>query len=645
MNSVHGNFTELEQAVRAALETYSNVHRGSGHFSKASTALFEKARDIILECLELDKRKYTVIFCSPARASVLRAKLEPGSYTIVSSHDTGLCLGVSAIAVKKKALPKGVPFQAGGGTAKLVGPDWVKWAGAPDKFEAGTPAIINIIAFAKALSMVRNQKNIPFSDHTGEKLSAEKILYHDELEGYSGRELLGKLRQTLIGRNTLVPTTQGERPFINLDNAASTPSFEPVWEAVCRTWSQPLEVQKEVVEETRKVCSKFLGAPPDKYDLIFTSNATEAINLAAEKLSLESFPGTETVILTTLLEHSSNDLPWRIFPGPSMIRIGVDNEGMLDLNELEALMRAYNLDGLHGTKRIRLMAVSGASNVLGNYNKLEEISGIVHRYGARLLVDAAQMVAHRKVVIQAGGFDYLAFSAHKVYAPFGTGVLVVKKGLPGFSPAETEMIRSSGEENAAGIAALGKALILLDRIGLDLVLEEEQALTKYALHALTQIPGITIFGIKDPASELFSRKGGVIMFALKGIMANKLAKELAIQGGIGTRAGCHCAHLIIKHLLHFTPTLARIQRTIVTLFPMINLPGLLRISFGIQNSRKDIDELIVVLGKIQGKRGMSSAVKDAAKDQKERSLLPVAKVKRQMNGFVEAAAARVYSKG
>ncbi|MCX6284705.1 MAG: aminotransferase class V-fold PLP-dependent enzyme, partial [Bacteroidetes bacterium] len=407
MQSSPCNFSELERAVRAALETYSNVHRGSGHFSMATTKLFEQARDIILECLDLDKRKYTVIFCSPARASAIKAKLEPGSFTIVSSRDTGLCLGVCAIAVKREAIPKGIPFQAGGGTTKLIGKDWVKWADAPDRFEAGTPAIINIIAFAKAFSMIRQQKNTTFSDYTGGKLSAEDILYRDELENYSGNELLDKLKQTLIGKNTLVPTTGGEKPFINLDNAASTHTFEPVWEAVCKTWKQPLQVQQEIIEEARSICSKFLGAPQDKYDLIFTSNATEAINLAAEKLSLESFPGTDTVILTTLLEHSSNELPWRMYPGFSLIRLGVDDEGMVDLNELETLMSAYNRDGMHGKKRIRLVAVSGASNVLGIFNDLGEISRIVHRYGARLLVDAAQMVAHRKVDMQAGGYDYL----------------------------------------------------------------------------------------------------------------------------------------------------------------------------------------------------------------------------------------------
>lgn len=630
MNSstAKGGFEELERSGREALATYSNVHRGSGHNSMATTHLYEQARNIVLDYLGLEKKQYAVIFCSTAGSADLISKLGKENFKVLSGSDTGLCLGVTAVAVKRKALRSVTPFISGGGTATLIGHDWVLWADGPDRFEAGTPAIINVIAFAKALQIISRNGKTPFTNQSGASSSAKEILYNDGLESYSGRELLDKLRQTLIGRDIIVPTTKGERPFINLDNAASTPTFEPVWDVVCKTWKQPLEVQKEIMVEVRKLVSEFLGAPPENYELVFTSNATEAINLAAGKLGRESFPDTETVVLNTLLEHSSNELPWRTHPGLSLIRLGVDDEGMMDLAEMETLLREYNQDLKHGKQRIRLVAVSGASNVLGSFNNLEEISSIVHRYGARLLVDAAQMVAHRKVDMQAGDFDYLAFSAHKVYAPFGAGALLVKKGPPGFSPEETSAIRASGEENAAGIAALGKALYLLKRIGLDVIHEEEQELTAYALRKLAQVPGIKIFGIKDPGSPLFSRKGGVIMFALKEMMANRLAKELALKGGIGVRSGCHCAHLIIKHLLHFTPTLSWIQRTIVTLFPAIVLPGLLRISFGIENSPKDIDKLISVLEEIGAKTRIAS--------------VPLSEAKKQMKTFVGAAFVRVY---
>ena len=116
---------ELERGVHAALEMYANVHRGSGHNSMVSTHLFEQAREIVLEYLGLNKDKYTVIFCSPRRTEMLKVQLKPGSYQILSSQDIGLPLGVRALAVKRKVLPKGIPFQTGGRTARLVSPGWV----------------------------------------------------------------------------------------------------------------------------------------------------------------------------------------------------------------------------------------------------------------------------------------------------------------------------------------------------------------------------------------------------------------------------------------------------------------------------------------------------------------------------------------
>ncbi|MDO8689664.1 MAG: aminotransferase class V-fold PLP-dependent enzyme [Dehalococcoidia bacterium] len=642
MNEIAEAFTELERGVQAALETYSNVHRGSGHNSLASTHLFEQARDIVLEYLGLNKDKYVVIFSTPRRAELIKALLKPKSYQIVSSQDMGLPLGVRALVVERKALPRGVPFQTGGGTARLVSPEWVIWAKAPDKFEAGTPAIVNVIAFARALHLIQHFGKDAFQDSVAANLAAAEILYHDELEQYSGQELLAELKQALIGRSVRVPTVEGARPYINLDNGASTPTFTPIWNAVCQTWRQPRQVQQEIIHEVKSICAGVLGAPLAAYDVIFTSNTTEAINLTAESLGNESEQGIESVVLNTLLEHNSNELPWRMIPGFSLVRLPVDAEGFMDLNELETLLCAYNQKGQHGRKRIKLVAVSGASNVLGVCNNLAEISRIAHRDGARLLVDAAQLVAHRKVEMEGCGIDYLAFSAHKVYAPFGSGVLLVRKGLLNFSAAELELIRSSGEENVGGIAALGKALVLLQRIGLDLIQEEEQALTGRALRGLAQIPGLRIYGVRDPDSPRFAQKGGVIVFGLKGIMANRVAKELAERGGIGVRYGCHCAHLLIKRLLSINPLLARMQGLILTLFPRIVLPGLVRVSLGIENSEEDVDTLIHVLGKI-ARQPQTGRHRHIASTRDGTPISPQEDVQQQMNDFARAVARRVYT--
>jgi len=618
-------FAALERGVHAALETYANVHRGSGHNSMVSTHLFEQAREIVLDYLGLNNDQYVVIFCPPRRAEMLKAQLKPGSYQMVSSQDIGLPLGVSALAVKRQALPKGIPFQTGGGTARLVAPGWVIWAKPPDKFEAGTPAIVNIITFARALQLIQDFGKNVFQDVAAENLTASEILYHDELEQYSGPDLLAELRQTLIGQRLPVPTTEGTRPYINLDNAASTPTFTPIWNAARLTWRQPKPVQQAIVQEVKSICAGTLDASLASYDVIFTSNTTEAINLVAENLRYESEQDIEPVVINTLLEHNSNELPWRTLPGFSLLRLPVDAEGFVNLTGLETLLCAYNQKEQHGKKRIKLVAVSGASNVLGVYNNLAEISRIVHQYRARLLVDAAQLVAHRKVEMEEWGIDYLAFSAHKVYAPFGSGVLIARKELLHFSPAELAKIQASGEENVGGIAALGKVLVLLQRIGLDVIQVEEQALTTQALRGLAQIPGLEVYGIKDPASPEFAHKGGVIVFGLKNMMANRVAKELAERGGIGVRYGCHCAHMLIKHLLHIHPLLERFQGVIVTLFPQVSLPGLTRVSLGLENNEADIATLIQVLSQI--------ARQPQAKTN----------IQHQMDDFTKAAARRVYT--
>lgn len=595
-------FTSLEQCIYAALETYSNVHRGSGHNSVVSTRLYEGARKTVLEYLGLPGSLYSVIFCTPLRAAKLTAQLRGKDYKSVSSQDFGLAIGLTALAVKKSALPAGAPFETGGGTTRLMSKDWVLWAKGPDKFEPGTPAIINVIALAKALQLRGKPGQATTADHEKENLSTDEILYQDELRDYAGRQLLEQLRQTLIGRDMEVPTPDGSKPYINLDNSASTPTFVPVWNAFRKTMLQPDAVKKQIVKEVKSICAGFLGAPQSEYEVIFTSNTTEAINLAAESLGREFGPETEPVVINSLLEHSSNDLPWRMLPGGTLLRLSIDNEGFIDLKELESLLKAYNRDERFGKKRVRLVAISGASNVLGTCNDLTEISRIVHRYDARLLVDAAQLVAHREVKMEQTGIDYLAFSAHKIYAPFGTGALVVRKGLLVFSQSEMDQIRSSGEENAGGIAALGKALLLVQRIGMDSIADEESALIRRTLTGLASIPGLQTYGLSDPDSPVFHRKTGVMVFSLKGKMANQISRELAARSAIGTRYGCHCAHILIKHILGVSPGLETFQRRMLMVLPNLRLPGVARVSFGLQNTPQEVDTLIHSLIALTGNR-------------------------------------------
>jgi selenocysteine lyase/cysteine desulfurase len=190
-----------------------------------------------------------------------------------------------------------------------------------------------------------------------------------------------------------------------------------------------------------------------------------------------------------------------------------------------------------------------------------------------------------------------------------------------------ETIRTSGEENVGGIAALGKALVLLERIGLDGIQEEEQALTRRALRRLAQVPRMGLSGLKDPDSPKMAQKGGVIIFDLKEMMPSRVAKELAERGGIGVRYGCHCAHLVIKRLLHIPPVLELLQGVILTLLPRVSLPGVVRVSLGIENTEEDIDTLVRVLGNIARQPRVEA----------QRN------VQQQMDDLARAAAQRVYA--
>jgi len=640
-------FSKLEHAVYAALETYSNVHRGSGHYSMASTALFEHAREIVREHLGVRDNDSVVIFCTPHHLDTFKVHLKPTDYRVASSCDLGLPLGVKALAVKRESLPDGVPFQTGGGVVKLVSPGSIVWANAPDRFEAGTPGIVNVIAFAKALQLTKQFGRDMFKEQTEWTATAAEVLYLDEFLEDSGKDLLGKLKKTLIGRNVRVPTKEGEVPYTNLDNGASTPTFTPIWDVVRHTWRQPEDVQQKIVCEVKDICAEFVGAPLETYDLIFTSNTTEALNFAAQRLVGHVEEDTEPVVVNTLLEHHSNELPWRYLPDTSLIRLPVNGDGFLSLDDLEHCLREYNQEHRHGKKRICLVAVCGASNVLGSYNDLHEISRIVHMYGARVLVDGAQLVAHRKVNMMEDGIDCLAFSGHKMYAPFGAGALVVRKGL--LTTTELKRIKASGEENVVGIAAMGKAIMLLQRIGVDVIEEEEHTLTRRLVQGLARVPGIEIFGLHNPDSPEFQHKGGTVVFSLRGVPHNLVAKELAEQGGIGVRNGCFCAHMLVKHLLNIHPVRSAVAAAIMKLLPGLSdtaslLPGLIRVSLGIENQQQDVDHFIDFLEQIAN-IPRSPVNKFIASQYNGTPFMPHTELQEKMKEFTKTIIERVYSHG
>jgi selenocysteine lyase/cysteine desulfurase len=342
-------FEELERSVEAALEHYSNVHRGTGHSSVISTELFERARSIILRHLGLEERDHVVVFCSPRQADAFRSSLRPGSRaTVVDSADLGLPLGVCAVAAPRVALPRGVPFETGGGTIKMVSPGRIAWADAPARFEPGTPNIVGVIALGAALNIAARRGANCFRSGRSVPLPPEAV-FADRLDDLSGSALLDRLRERPFGLRARVPVDSGELDYVNFDSAASTPTFRPVWEAFCRALRQPEEAWPGIIAAARARCRDFFGAPAADYDLLFTGNTTEAVNVAARCLVAPD--GADTVVLNTMLEHNSNELPWRHCPAVTLVRLPVDAEGFIDLLALERLLREYNVAVRHGARR------------------------------------------------------------------------------------------------------------------------------------------------------------------------------------------------------------------------------------------------------------------------------------------------------
>ena len=638
-------FTKLKHSIYKTLETYSNVHRGTGHNSMITTALFDHAREIVLEHLQLNKKKYVVVFCSPRRLNIFKTQLKRMDYYVISSKDFDLPLGIRALAVKKKSLRKCSVIYTGGGMIKSVTSNSVIWADIPERFEAGTPSTVNIIALAKAIQLTKIYGKVTKENNKAQTLSPAEILYQGMDSEYSGEKLLVKLKKSLIGNNIIVPTIEGFRPFINLDNAASTPTFLPIWDTYCKALESTGKNSQEIIQEVKKICSNFLNAPLEKYDIIFTSNTTEAINIAAQSLSQKLTDKDEPVIINTVSEHHSNELPFRYIPNSSIIRIAIDGEGFLNLNELESTLKEYNVDHKQGNKRVKIVAVSGVSNILGTYADLRSISRITHQNNAHLLVDGAQIVAHHQIDLTVLDIDYFAFSGHKNYAPFGSGALIAKKGHLKFELNELDKILSSGEENVVGIATLGKAIFLLNKIGMKIVEEYEKDLTRLTLKRLNEMKDVELFGVIDQDSINFNNRGSIVSFSLKTVPHNLAAKELAEYGGIGIRSGCFCAHILIQKILKIQKIRslgAQMTSIIIPENTRKCLPGLIRVSFGIENDETEVETLLKTIEIIM-KKPRSQINKLLALAYNGTLFVPKTKTEQRMRSFVNLIAKKVYS--
>ena len=598
-------FAEIERCMYRTLETYANVHRGAGFKSLASTAVYEQSRVILLDAAGLDPERFELIFCHPGTEAELLGGQSTRACSLLSSADLGLPLGVRAVAVERTRIAGLRPPMAGGGTVALVSPRSVVRSSAPELLEAGTPAVVNIAAFASAAMLAKSIGKRVFTEARAPMLTAEEVLGTSDCGSEDGSELLKAFRHSLIGRHFPVPIDDGRTGYVNLDNAASTAAPWQVWDSARKALRQGPYVQREIVDVVKRELAAFLGAPEEEYDIWFTANTTGAINLAARALASQSSAGENAVIVNTWFEHNSNELPWRKIPGMTLRKIPMNGKSLIEMDRFERMLRQCGTSRGRGAARIALVAVSGASNVTGESADLETMCAVAHKHGAMAFVDGAQIFAHRPLDLKRTGIDFFSFSGHKGYAPFGAGALVVRRSCIAGIPAAISAMKAAGEENAVGIAAIGKAVRLLRRIGMDTIQQHESQLHRLLVSGFSSRTKTKVLSVTAESASPSTHCGGVAAFRVDGIPHNLAARLLAETGGIGTRSGCFCAHLFVKRLLGIHPLRALLAELLLRLFPTLMkpmLPGLVRVSVSAENDESDLASFFASLDRVMSIR-------------------------------------------
>jgi len=386
----------------------------------------------------------------------------------------------------------------------------------------------------------------------------------------------------------LLTRTVHDRPIVYLDSASSSLQprqvlsamdhyYETTHANVHRGVYATAEGATELYEGARRKVGRFIGAPDPKREIVFTKNATEALNLVANSWGRTNLVRGDVVVLTEM-EHHANLVPWLMLAesiGLELRYIPVDTDGRLDLADLDRL-----LDGA------KVLAITAMSNVLGTINPVPTIAAAAHRAGAVVVVDGAQSVPHLVTDVTALGADFLAFSAHKMEGPTGIGVLwaraelleamppflggggmILDVTLTGFGPAEPPWRFEAGTPPIAEAVGLAAAVDYLTGVGMERIVAHERLLTSYAIDALHERLGTdcTIFG--PPAG---GDRGGVLSLAYRDVHAHDLAQVLDTFG-VCVRPGHHCAKPLMRRL---------------------GVTATARASIALYNDERDIDTLI-----------------------------------------------------
>lgn len=387
------------------------------------------------------------------------------------------------------------------------------------------------------------------------------------------------------------------KPLVYLDNAATSQKPLAVLQAmddyyrlhnanVHRGVHTLSEEATALYEGARGRIARFINAPGSK-QIIFTRNATEAVNLVAYSWGMATLkPGDE--VLITQMEHHANVVPWQLITqrtGATLRYVPLDAQGMLRLDLLDTLL----------TERTRLFAFVAMSNVLGAINPTAELVARAHRVGALALVDGAQSVPHLPVDVQQLDCDFLVFSGHKMCGPTGSGVLYGRRDLLEAMPpfmGGGDMIREvrlegsrwntlpwkfeAGTPAIAEVIGLGAAVDYLAGLGMDWVAQREHELLGYAMAQMSRVEGLRILG---PGLE---QRGGVVAFTLGEIHPHDIAAILDAEG-VAIRAGHHCAQPI---------------------HDFYGIPASARASFAFYNTFEEIDRLVLALDKVHSVLGM-----------------------------------------
>lgn len=387
--------------------------------------------------------------------------------------------------------------------------------------------------------------------------------------------------------------TGGHIRYANLDYGASAPALSlvsaylneilPFYASVHRGAGYASQISTSVYENARDIVRGFVGGRPDD-SVIFTRNTTDSLNLLAGCLPVvDGRPAGEVLYLD--IEHHANLLPWQ----------GVPHRSIVAADTIAGTVDSVRAELDQGG--VSLLAVTGASNVTGEILPVRALAALAHQYGARIVVDAAQLAPHRRVDIAADDVDYLAFSGHKLYAPFGAGVLVgrpdwldagtphlagggaVKEArLDGVSWATGPARHEGGSPNVLGAATLARATQVIAGLDQDRWHAHESAIRSYLVDGLQQIDGVTvhqIFKDTNPDTDTI----GVVNFSVAGYDAGLVAAYLSAEHGVGLRDGRFCAHPLLKRL---------------------GLPsGSLRASFGVGSRLEDAQRLLAGIEKLR----------------------------------------------